>query len=131
LLTRTREITLLLKNNSQRSSIEQQEVARGLLRAVLLEGCVFLPASVLLVLIVIRPLILLSPFLASLSPGAASQAVYGLLGILSYQFPFAAVRRVVTRIALQTLQSYTSIALKEDGMALPQEATRAAKKLSK
>ncbi len=130
LLMRTREITVLIKSDSQRTPVEQHEVERGLCRAVLLEGCVFLPASVLLVLVVVRPLILLMPLSSIFYPETASQALYGLLGILSYQFPFAVVRRIVTRIALQTLQSFASIALKEEGIPVPQEAAVIKKGLS-
>ena len=118
LLTRAREIILLLKRDGQRSPVERKEVARGLCRAVLLEGFVFLPASVLLVLIVVRPLVLLLPF-GFFYQEPTSQAIYGLLGILSYQFPFSVVRRVITRAALKTLQSFANIALKEDSLPVP------------
>src|SRR5271165_3956691 len=94
-LTRTREITILLKADSQRMPRERQEVARGLGRALVLEGVIYLPASVSLVLIIVRPLVLLLPFAGPFSRGTAGYALSGLLGLLSYQFPFAAVRRIV------------------------------------
>ena len=128
LLVRSREITVLLKRDEQRSLIERQEVSRGLSRAVLLEGFVYLPASVLLVLITVRPLVLLIPFIAAFEAESGSQALYGLLGILSYQFPFAVMKRIITRIALNTLRSFAQIALKEEGsltdseMAVPRKA---------
>ena len=40
-------------------------------------------------------------------------AFYGLLGILSYGFPFASLRELVSRIALATLKEYAPIVDKD------------------
>jgi hypothetical protein len=127
LLMRARELTVLIKKQIQRSPVEREQVERGLLRSVLLEAVLFVPASVILVLVIVRPLAQLLPLPGVFSTNPGSQALYGLLGILSYEFPFALVRRVVTRIALHTLQSFASIALKEDGLMIPSDAVAARK----
>jgi hypothetical protein len=113
---------VLIKRDSQRSAAEREEIARGLCRGVLLEAFVFVPVSAILVLIIVRPLVLLLPYAGVFSSEATNQALYGLLGILSYEFPFAVLRRVVVRFALRTLKEFASIAIKEDGLPVPQEA---------
>lgn len=108
-LVRTREFLVLAKNPQQRQKHEQKQVDGGLGRSVLLEAILFVPCSVVLVLLVIRPLVV--PMFHSYRAFPASELfAYSLLGCISYGFPFATVRRIVTLIALKTLSSFAAIA---------------------
>jgi hypothetical protein len=109
LLVKSREIQIIAKRKSQRTSSEQREVDRGLVRAILLELLLFVPVSATLILL-ITPLILTDSRLSRIN---SPLALYALLGILSYGFPFAAVRRLITQIAMKTLREFASIAIKE------------------
>lgn len=72
----------------------------------------FVPVSATLLLVVVPPFFAEIDWFATASP-RVEFAVYGLLGVASYGFPFLAVRRLVTRMALQTLKEFASIADKE------------------
>jgi hypothetical protein len=111
-LTRARDIEILVKRTSQRQAREQKEVERGLLRSLLLELFLFVPTSVVLVLMVVGPLLMQSPVMSKASPKIIA-ASYGLLGVASYGFPFATLRRVVTKMALNTLQQFASVVHQE------------------
>lgn len=89
-------------------------VERGLCRSIALESVFFLPASVLLVLVVIRPLLLVSPVGFIFRSEAFRSSASGFLGVISYQFPFATVRRVITQMALHTLQKFASITINSE-----------------
>jgi hypothetical protein len=41
------------------------------------------------------------------------EVFYALLGLISYGFPFAALRRFITRMALRTLREFASIVPEE------------------
>src|SRR5437870_600906 len=89
LLVRTKDIQIIFKNSYQLTSRERVLVKRGLRRSLLLEMVVFVPASVMLVMVVLLP----SLIRAGLPSWFGSdQAFYGALGILSYGFPFAIVK---------------------------------------
>jgi hypothetical protein len=68
----------------------------------------FVPVSAILVLLII------TPFVGRLQ-GVETQseriktALAGLMGVASYGFPFALIRRLVTRIALQTLKEFAGV----------------------
>lgn len=100
LLVRSSDIIVLVKSDRQRSNREKHRARRGLLRAVLLEATVFVPASATLLLLTAPQL-----FPAALST-TGGRANYALLGILSYGFPFATLRAMITRIALNTLREF-------------------------
>src|SRR6516165_5595580 len=112
-LVRKREITILVKSVAQLSATEKREKERGLARSVLLEVLFFVPASLALFFVVVRPLLMLSPMKTVLTSHLVSPSASGLLGLLSYQFPFAAVRKLVTLSALHTLRSFATITIKE------------------
>jgi hypothetical protein len=114
ILARNREIVVILKANSQRTAPERTQVARGLFRSIILEICLFAPASVFLVLVIVRPLLVISPAAFVFKSELSSLSVSGLLGVIGYEFPFSTVRRVVTRMALETLQKFASISIGPD-----------------
>lgn len=78
----------------------------GLRRALVLEAIVFVPASVGLFLLTVFPAI----EGALLELKADLLFWYSIGGLISYGFPFAAVRQIITRIALRTLRDFASIA---------------------
>jgi hypothetical protein len=110
-LMSSREITVLIKKDSQLSISERKEKGRGLLRCIVLQTILFVPASVFLMLLIVRPVLVMSPVAFAFKTTPASISTAGLLGILSYQFPFAAMKRIVTHFALRTLQKFASITI--------------------
>jgi len=108
LLVRSQDLKTLVKQEKQRTSSETHRVARGLLRSILLEVFIFVPASTTL-------LLFLAPLLISYSqPPIRMRATYVLLGIASYGFPFATVRIIITRIALNTLREFAALSPPEN-----------------
>jgi hypothetical protein len=105
------EITVLIKKNSQLTPSERKAKEKGLLRSIVLQTVLFVPASVFLVLLIVRPILAVSPVALAFITASAKFSASGLLGILSYQFPFAAVKRAVTHFALRTLQKFASITI--------------------
>jgi hypothetical protein len=109
LLVRSSDVVIMCKSTKQRTKPEQLRIERGLIRSILVEGLLFVPSSAIL-------LILLSPLLMPLrltSAGTPAFAINALLGVISYGFPFAAVRRIVTVIALNTLREFAAIIPRE------------------
>lgn len=104
LLVSSNEIKIVCKSARTRTAGERRRIENGLRRSLLLEATVFVPASTILVLVVVRPW-LVSKF--GMSPD--SPQLNGLLGVISYGFPFAALRRITTRIALNTLKEFQSL----------------------
>jgi len=100
-LVRSRDLTILVKSRKQRTEDEQKEVDRGMLRSIMLEVVVFVPASATLALLVILPL------LESKIPD--SRAGYAMVGLASYGFPFAAIRAIVVKIAKNTLKEFAGV----------------------
>jgi hypothetical protein len=113
LLVSADDLRVAFKKPSQRTPGEHVRVVRGLGRALLLEFALFAPATSLLVWAI-------SPALP-LDFGAAGASAYApLFGIASYGFPLRAVRTLMQRIAMSTLQEFASIANPE----VLQDATR-------
>ena len=108
-LVRSKDIKILALSPGQRSKAEQNMVDRGLRRSIILEGLVFVPASAILVLLCIVPLIGTIPLAAELP----RHVPYALFGTASYGFPFAAIRRSVTFVGLNTLKQFALIAAGE------------------
>lgn len=111
LLCRRREITILSKRDVELTAAEKKEKHQGLLRSVMLEAFLFVPASLFLFLVVVRPLLTMSRFGFVFATEPVHSSTAGFMGVVSYQFPFAAVRRVITQSALHTLQRFASIAI--------------------
>lgn len=105
LIVRSRDLKTLAKRNDERTEHEQRRVARGLARSIGMEAIVFVPASAAL-------LVLLSPLF--IPPSTVPQKVYALytlIGIGSYGFPFATVRGFVRRVALNSLKEFANISV--------------------
>jgi|GEM_PF-4122206 len=96
-LLRANDLKILVKQDRQRTLQEQARVTRGLRRSLLLECLLFVPASAVL-------LLLLVPLVAPVVPSARLRAFHALLGLVSYGFPFGAVRGIVTRVAVNALR---------------------------
>jgi hypothetical protein len=103
LLTRSADITVVLKRSRQCTDDELLRIDRGLHRSLLTEGLLFVPASAALLLLVSPLLFRATPWL---TPSVAS---YALIGLVSYGFPFGALKRVVSRIAMNTLREFATI----------------------
>jgi NADH:ubiquinone oxidoreductase subunit 5 (subunit L)/multisubunit Na+/H+ antiporter MnhA subunit len=89
-LVRTNEIHIVFRSKKQRTDEEQKQIARGLRKSLSLEILLFVPASVLLGLIILLPL--LWGRFGLTTDGSHQIWFYGLLGIASYNFPYAAIR---------------------------------------
>src|SRR4051812_24326719 len=111
LLVRNQDIMLVSKAANQRNETEQQQVNRGLLRSLLIEIFVFVPASTALMLILIRPFIL--PYVGTNTD--VILATHGIMGVTSYGFPFATVRSVMTRMSLRLLTEFAAVTLQHSG----------------
>jgi len=104
LLARSRDAVVLAKSHKQRTVEEAHEASHGLGRALLVEAVILVPASALLFAL-ITPTILLGTLAERLNP----TTTYALLGVASYGFPFAAVRGLVRRVALNTLREFAAL----------------------
>lgn len=106
-IVRSKDITILFKKSTQRTNEERLNVERGLLRSIILELLIFAPASSALVLLLL-PLIH-SRFDSLFNSPSTAIAAYALVGLVSYGFPFAAVRRIATTVALNTLKEFATL----------------------
>jgi hypothetical protein len=116
-LVRRREITIFFKSDSQRTTSERQEVARGLGRALILESALFAPASLLLVLITARPILIHS--LRSI-PEVSNVWIASILGVIGYNFPFAAAGKGAKWIVMHILQRFVNRPSSEAAAESPQ-----------
>jgi hypothetical protein len=107
IIVRSGDISILIKNRTQRNNEEQARVSGGLLRSLVLEFLLFVPASAALVLLLL-PLVKARFEGLFTSPNGVA-GFYALLGLVSYGFPFALIRRAVTRIALLTLKEFADL----------------------
>jgi hypothetical protein len=98
LLARGQDIVVAAKNDVQRSVAEQERVRHGLFRSLILEFLLFVPVSAFMVLVTLRYML---P-----NEWMASPAAYGLLGMVSYAFPFMSFKEMVTRWALHSLKGF-------------------------
>jgi hypothetical protein len=83
-----------------------RRVSRGIFREFLGAFFIFVPVSVLVAMIVIRP------FLSKLT-SVPPEAIDGLLGTISYGFPYRAVKQWVIRASLRFLKEAVEVADKE------------------
>jgi hypothetical protein len=109
LIFKGKDLALLAKRDNQRTPEEKKKVKTGLVRALLIEFVLLVPASTTLILL-ITPAVLR---VAATGVGAALQestdlrrAFYVLVGAISYNFPFATVREIATRVALNTIEEF-------------------------
>lgn len=119
-LVRQREILVMCKKSGQRTKLERYQVERGLRRSVLLEVALFVPVSVTLVQLIVRPPLFDKGLVKSF---AANYPVSfcALLGTISYGFPFAALRRFVTKVALETLKKFAETAIQSTELDINME----------
>src|SRR5918912_54925 len=104
LLVKSSEIKITMKKKSQREKHEQRQVERGLVRSLLSEAFIFVPASATLILL-IAPIAMPDKMLVMMNIDHPNFfGIYTILGITSYGFPFSMVRGLVKRAALKTLQ---------------------------
>jgi hypothetical protein len=87
-------IKLLSKKAAQRLPEEQERINRGLARETVVEFLLLVPASAAL-LVMIKPFLIRTvPGLAPLATAATPEriALHTIIGIVSYSFPFGALR---------------------------------------
>ena len=77
LLARRQELLTIFKKRDQRTEPEKKEVAHGLSRSVLLDALIFVPVSVLLMLVFVKP------WLGAVFP-EESVRVYGVYGAFAF-----------------------------------------------
>jgi hypothetical protein len=107
IIVRSGDISILSKKESQRTPDERVKASGGLIRSLALEFLLFVPASAALILLVL-PLVK-SRFDSMFSTSDGVIGFYALLGLVSYGFPFALIRRAVTAIALNTLKEFANL----------------------
>jgi hypothetical protein len=106
ILTSTEKLTIILKSPAQRSAGEKKRIAGGLVREFLGEFLIFVPVSVLLAYLVLRPMVG--------SVRAIPQvALDGLLGVVSYGFPYKAFKVWVVRACVRFLKEAVAVADKQ------------------
>jgi hypothetical protein len=122
LLVSSKALLICVKAKEQVSTSERLQIKQGLRRSLFLECFLFVPASSVLALIIIKPLLTKAGLLVWIGN---QKSFDGILGIVSYGFPFAALRAVVTRVALGTLREFAAITkearAKEESICPPQE----------
>lgn len=111
IVAKSAQIQVIAKPAHQRTAAEQRVVERGIVRSLAIEALLFVPASVVLVFIVVRPLILSAePFRHRAENLSVCFALHGSLGLVSYGFPFGMIKTIISRIALNTLKEFATIA---------------------
>lgn len=94
LVMNARDLKTLIKRRDQRTDEEQLQVCRGLLRLFLVEMLVMVPASAALILLLLPAFTHNVSALDVLAKGSERDeiALYAMMGIVSYGFPFATIR---------------------------------------
>ena len=116
-IVRSRQFNILIKTPQQRTQRENKEVNRGLFRCVALEALIFVPVSVVLVFVTIRPFAMLLPPVSAWSQSSQQMdtAVHAMLGIASYGFPFLTFRRLVLAVAFGAIKEFARIRVDNAG----------------
>jgi hypothetical protein len=101
ILARTQDILVIAKSKGQRTPAEAERIERGLLKSLILDFSVFVPASTFVVLATIAPM---------LPKGwVGSDARDGLLGVLAYAFPLLSFKKAVTVWVMRSLKSFYEV----------------------
>jgi hypothetical protein len=108
IIVRVKQITILFKRRDQRRQSEQQVVDRGLFRSMVLEAFLFVPVSAALATLIVLPLMMQTGWAQRASTNL-QLVLHGLVGLISYGFPYALVRTLITRMAYKTLVEFTAI----------------------
>jgi hypothetical protein len=106
ILTSADTIKIAVKRRDQRSPGETKRVSRGLFREFLAECFLFVPVSVGMAMIVLRPIV------AKISIFPES-SMYGLLGLISYGFPYKMLKLWVLRASVRFLKEAAAVADKQ------------------
>jgi hypothetical protein len=105
-IVRSHQITVSLKSQTQRTAQEKKEIQRGLKRSTALECFMYVPASAAL-LVLLAPLVTEFVFkkYKSLDSPSGHRAFYTVVGLLSYEFPFEAIKRLLTNRAIRAVKA--------------------------
>jgi hypothetical protein len=106
ILTSVDTLKIAVKRSDQRTSGERKRVSHGLFREFIGEFFIFVPVSVVLAMIVLRPFLLRIPALPQ-------DAADGLLGTISYGFPYRTLKHWVLRAAVKFMKEAVEVADKE------------------
>jgi hypothetical protein len=106
ILTSIETLKIAFKRANQRTAGETTRVSGGLFREFLGEVLVFVPVSVVLAMILLRP------FLVKIS-ALPPNAIDGWLGAISYGFPYKAVKKWVLRSTVRFLKEAVDVADRE------------------
>jgi len=111
MLFRGKDLIALSKKKTQHTPEEKEKIKAGLARGLALEFFILVPASALLTLLILPFLLQILPRSDSIEAILAKsldirRSFYVAIGVISYNFPFAAARQIVTRIALNTLKEF-------------------------
>lgn len=92
------DLKTLVKQEDQRTQEEQLQIKRGLFRILCLEILVLVPASAGLLVLIMPFLTQTVDALAALAAGTQRErvALHALVGIVSYGFPFGALRERIS-----------------------------------
>lgn len=109
-IVRSADITIAAKAKKQLTKDEETSIQRGLRRSILLEALIFVPASATLV-------VLLAPLFITdfIKDTPSVSATYAAMGVTSYGFPFIAIKKMVTTVALNTLREFAELTTKGSG----------------
>jgi hypothetical protein len=103
ILASTKSITICIKRPGQRTPAESKLVARGLVRELLCEVLIFVPVSVVLASIVVRPILAKIPALSDAN-------VDGMVGMISYGFPYRTLKMWALRACAKFLKEAAVVA---------------------
>ena len=105
-LTSVNTLKIAFKRPDQRTFGEKRRVSGGLFREFIGEFFVFVPVSVVMAMIVLRPFVVKIAALPQ-------DAVDGLLGTVSYGFPYKALKQWVLRATVKFMREAIDVADKE------------------
>ena len=103
IFSNTQKLTILFKAPAQRTPGEKKLVSRGLGRQLFLAGFLFVPVSVIVGSLIVRPVI----GRGLPSGGSLTDA---LVGLVSYGFPYASVKAWVIRTSARFLRDAADVA---------------------
>jgi len=114
MLFKGKDLIALSKKKTQHTPEEEEKIEAGLARGLALEFFILVPASTLLILLILPLLLQILPHSNSIEAILAKsvdirRSSYVALGIISYNFPFVAVKEIATRITLNTLKEFADL----------------------
>lgn len=111
MLFRGKDLIALSKKKTQHTPEEKEKIKAGLARGLAIEFFILVPASTLLTTLIFPLLLQAAPHSDSIKAILANspdirRSFYVVLGMISYNFPFATVRQIATRLALNTIKEF-------------------------